>query len=163
HLVVCDGNFNAAATKYKWAFVDGIRFDLDERAAPPAGASAEAAAAPAGRGGRGQRGQRGQTDPATPATPNPVAHAPTPPGGLGGFGGLGAGTNQPPFNGTAFRAIISMLDGAETATTEIEADRTPATKTGGNVLIRGATVITLTGKTLDKADILVANGKIKVV
>src|SRR5205823_11062981 len=38
HLVVCEGDFNAATTKYRWAFADGIRFDLDEKAAPPAGA-----------------------------------------------------------------------------------------------------------------------------
>ncbi|MFO0826256.1 MAG: amidohydrolase family protein [Gemmataceae bacterium] len=33
HLVVCDGDFNATATKYKFAFADGVRFDLDEKAA----------------------------------------------------------------------------------------------------------------------------------
>ena len=30
HLLVCDGDFQAEKTKYKWAFADGTRFDLDE-------------------------------------------------------------------------------------------------------------------------------------
>ncbi|MBX9624167.1 MAG: amidohydrolase family protein, partial [Gemmataceae bacterium] len=44
HLSVTDGDFHAEKTKYKWAFADGVRFDLDEKAAPPAGAAATAAA-----------------------------------------------------------------------------------------------------------------------
>ena len=53
-----------------------------------------------------------------------------------------------------------MLDAIDLASTEIEADRTPIVKTGGNVLLRGATVLTGAGKTLPKADVLVKNGKI---
>jgi imidazolonepropionase-like amidohydrolase len=44
--------------------------------------------------------------------------------------------------------------------TELESDRKPKTRTGGNVLIRGATVLTMTNGTLEKTDILVRNGKI---
>jgi imidazolonepropionase-like amidohydrolase len=44
--------------------------------------------------------------------------------------------------------------------TEIEADRKSKTHTGGNVLIRGATVITVTNGTLPKTDILIERGKI---
>jgi imidazolonepropionase-like amidohydrolase len=43
---------------------------------------------------------------------------------------------------------------------ELEPDRKPKTHTGGNVLIRNATVITVSGATLTKADILVRGGKI---
>ncbi len=176
NLLLCDGSFDATATKYKYAFADGIRFDLDERAAPPTGAAA-AAAAPAGpgRGGRGQRGQNANpNNPATPTVPGaPVAQAPgtTPPvggfgggrGGFGGGGGRGGANANVPFSGNGFRALISMLDGAELSVTETEADRIPKTKTGGDVLVRNATVITGTGKTLEKTDILVKGGKIKAI
>ncbi len=43
---------------------------------------------------------------------------------------------------------------------EIEADRTPATRTGGDVLIRNATVITVSGPTLENTSILIQDGKI---
>jgi imidazolonepropionase-like amidohydrolase len=47
--------------------------------------------------------------------------------------------------------------------TEIEADRHPKTHTGGNVLIRGATVLTVTKGTLPETDILVKGGKIEAI
>ncbi len=47
----------------------------------------------------------------------------------------------------------------EELASEIETDRKPSLRTGGNVLIRGATVLTVTKGTL-KADILVQGGKI---
>src|SRR5262249_52313161 len=47
--------------------------------------------------------------------------------------------------------------------TEIEADRRPKEHTGGNVLLRGATVLTVTKGTLPGADVLVQGGKIAAV
>jgi imidazolonepropionase-like amidohydrolase len=47
--------------------------------------------------------------------------------------------------------------------TEIEADRHPAQHTGGNVLLRGATVLTVTKGTLPETDILIQGGKITAV
>lgn len=44
--------------------------------------------------------------------------------------------------------------------TEIEADRKPATHTGGNAVIRNATVLTVTQGTLTDASILIRDGKI---
>src|SRR5262249_32184880 len=44
--------------------------------------------------------------------------------------------------------------------TELEADRVPRLRTGGNVLIKGATVLPVAGTTLPKTDILVQGGKI---
>ncbi|MCG3129435.1 MAG: Adenine deaminase [Phycisphaerae bacterium] len=43
---------------------------------------------------------------------------------------------------------------------EIKADRIPKTRTGGNVLVRDATVIPVSGPTLPRASILVQDGKI---
>ena len=159
HLVVCDGDFHAPGTKYRWAFSDGYRFDLDERAAPPAGA----AEAPVGGGGFGRKGQRAQPGTTPPAAPTPPTPAPSPPVATGGLRPGGPDRSAPPFNPTLFRALFPQLDAAERAVTEIEADRTPSIKTGGNVLIRGATVLTLAGRTLPKADILVRGGKIQAI
>lgn len=47
--------------------------------------------------------------------------------------------------------------------TELEADRKPKTRTGGNVLIRGATVITVSNGTRPTTDILIRNGKIEKI
>jgi len=43
---------------------------------------------------------------------------------------------------------------------ELEADRVPRLRTGGNVLIKGATVLPVTGNALAKTDVLVQGGKI---
>ncbi|OWK40463.1 hypothetical protein FRUB_05382 [Fimbriiglobus ruber] len=164
HLVVCDGNFHAGSTKYKFAFSDGVRFDLEAKTAPSPG-DATAAAGSETVGGPGRRGGR----PRGPAADLNSTPAPsTPAGPMGIAGGPGAARRapdraSPPFNGNAFRALIPMLDAAETSVTEIEADRVPKLKTRGNVLIRGATVLTLAGKTLPRADVLVAGGKIKAI
>jgi imidazolonepropionase-like amidohydrolase len=44
--------------------------------------------------------------------------------------------------------------------TELESDRKPKLHTGGNVLIRNATVLTVSNGTKEKTDVLVRNGKI---
>jgi imidazolonepropionase-like amidohydrolase len=44
--------------------------------------------------------------------------------------------------------------------TELETDRKPKTKTGGNLLIQGATLLTVTQGTLPDTDVLIENGKI---
>lgn len=175
HLVVTDGDFNVAGTKYKWAFADGNRFDLGDQAVPPAGVAAEAAAETAARTPPrpGQGRPTPKVDPpGPPPAGSPAAQAPganTPgspaPGGRPGGGMLRRGGNREAaaFNGDGFRAIVPFLDAVEAWTTETEADRKPALKTGGNVLLRGATVLTLAGKTLPKADILVRGGKIAAV
>jgi imidazolonepropionase-like amidohydrolase len=46
---------------------------------------------------------------------------------------------------------------------ELEADKRPKLKTGGNVLIRGARVMTATKGTLDHTDVLVRDGKIAAI
>jgi imidazolonepropionase-like amidohydrolase len=47
--------------------------------------------------------------------------------------------------------------------TEIETDRQPTMRTNGQVLIRGATVVTITNGTLPESDVLVRNGKIAAI
>ena len=47
--------------------------------------------------------------------------------------------------------------------TELDEDRKPTIHTGGNVLIKDATILTVTKGTIAKGSILVENGKIKAV
>ena len=154
HLLVCDGDYDATGTKYKFAFAGGVRFDLDEKAAPPAGAGAGTGEATPPR-----KGPRGQPNPDTQPTPMPVPKGP-----------LGPTTAPPargpdratvPFAGNGFRALIPMIDGVERTVTETEADRTRKLKTGGDVPIRGATVLTGAEKH-SRADILVRGGRSRV-
>lgn len=143
HLVVCDGDFQAASTKYKWAFVDGVRFDLSARTVPSTTESR-----PAPKTGRGKKDVAEAPAPKTAPPETPF----TP-----------ERRSAPPVAATALRAIIPMLEAVEANISEIEADRTPRTKTGGDVLLRGATIITGAGKTIPKGDILVRGGKIRAV
>ncbi|MCH7838685.1 MAG: amidohydrolase family protein, partial [Planctomycetes bacterium] len=50
-----------------------------------------------------------------------------------------------------------------TWTTEIKADRKPKTRTGGNVLIRNATLIPVSSPTLARGSILIRNGRIEAI
>jgi imidazolonepropionase-like amidohydrolase len=78
-------------------------------------------------------------------------------------GNRGGGRTQ---NRPAAVAKFAPLVGPPTwedTNTEIEADRIPALRTGGNVLIRGATVMTIANGTIPAADILVRGGKIAAV
>jgi imidazolonepropionase-like amidohydrolase len=103
HLVVTDGDFHEPATRVRYVFADGVRFEYE------AGPARAADARP---------------------MPNP--------------------TQQEKANPAAK---------AEPAT-EIEADRKPKIYTGGNVLIKGATVLTVVNGTKPNTDLLVRNGKI---
>lgn len=159
HLLVCEGDFDATSAKYKFAFADGVRFDLE--AATPA-APSTGGTEPTGPKKGGFR-PRPMTDPDAPTTPQP-APAPTPKGPFTGFPGGGrTGPDRPPVNGAAARALFPGMDFLERAISETEADRKATLKTSGNVLIRGATVITGAGKTLTDTDILVKGGKISAI
>ena len=156
HLIVCEGDFHARQTKYRYAFSDGVYFDLS--LATPTSTE--------GGGGTGRFGRKNRKDgpdPKTPANPPAVAKQPDantgrPNGPGGGAGPARAAT--PPFNGNALRMMLPALDAVEALATETETDRTPKIKTGVDALIRVATVLTGAGKVLPKTDILIHAGKI---
>ena len=75
----------------------------------------------------------------------------------------GAGRSRPKPADNAMPVQFVGPPSWEDANTEIEVDRIPALKTGGNVLIRGATVLTIANGTIPAADILVRGGKIAAV
>jgi imidazolonepropionase-like amidohydrolase len=72
-----------------------------------------------------------------------------------GGGGRRGGAGRPAE--TAGRSTVKTYAGG---VTEIEADRKPKLHTGGNVLLKGATVLTITNGNLPDSDVLVRNGKI---
>lgn len=147
HLVICDGDFQAASTKYKFAFADGVRFDLSANPLPVGGDERPI----------GKFGGRGKKDPGEPPAVQPKTPALT-----------GGGTPAPerrtaPYSASAVRVFLPWLSAIESVSSEIEADRTPRIKTGGDVFIRGATILTGAGKTLEKTDIIVRRGKIHAI
>lgn len=133
HLFVTNGDFHAERTQAKFAFADGVRFEFDAPAT-------EEAQAP--RGGRGPGGPGG-------------------PGGGGRFaGGRGRGDRN---SDEKMPAPFVGPPTVEDENTEIEADRKPTLKTGGNVLIKNATVFTVSNGTKLNCDVLVKNGKIAAI
>jgi imidazolonepropionase-like amidohydrolase len=158
HLVGCEGDFQARQTKYRFVFSDGALFDLS---ATP-GAAGPDAGGPGRFSGGGRKNRKEGPTPATPATPatepkQPDATVARP---------VGAGEGAPEraaFNGAGLRMLFPALDAVEAVVTETEADRVPKIKTGGDVLIRGATILTGAGKNLPKTDILVRGGKIRAI
>ena len=65
--------------------------------------------------------------------------------------------------GLLFAASAVAQDGGRPEDFETEADRRPSFQTGGNLLIRGATILTVTNGTLENAAILIKDGKIKAI
>jgi imidazolonepropionase-like amidohydrolase len=59
--------------------------------------------------------------------------------------------------------VAGSTQGANTQAVELDADRKPTVQTNGNCLIKGGTVITVTGPVLQDADVLIQNGKIVAV
>jgi imidazolonepropionase-like amidohydrolase len=65
--------------------------------------------------------------------------------------------NAPPAKSDKSKQAVAK---ATEQATELEVDRKPKLHTGGNVLVRGATVITVTKGTSKKTDLLIRGGKI---
>ncbi|HVK13225.1 MAG TPA: amidohydrolase family protein [Gemmataceae bacterium] len=145
HLVVTDGDFQEAKTKVKFIFSDGIKFDptIDPPSRP--GPAAKDGPTPKGGGRKGPRPESKDEEPKkeAPRKDDDEKKDDEP---------------KPEPKKDAKR------EPAREYTTELEADRIPKLKTKGNVLIRGATLLTSARPPkIDKADILVENGKIKAV
>jgi len=130
HLVVTDGDFQGADTHVRYVFADGVRFEYPDTAS-------QAAVRPDDNNKEStQKTAEKRTDEKKAGRPKDE------------------GAEK-----TAKTVKTAKTDKPEQAT-ELEADRKPKTKTGGNVLIQGATVLTVSQGTLPDTDILVTNGKI---
>jgi imidazolonepropionase-like amidohydrolase len=152
HLIVTDGDFFAGKARVRHTFADGVRFDHDT-------------------------GPRAVTRPT--ATPPAGAETAGPPG----TGRRPGGRRRPPEGGRTRADVEEKNKAAEEeekgkrgakkeapedpskpdVASEIEADRKPAVRTGGNVLLRGATVLPVSGEAMPATDILVRNGKIAAI
>ena len=179
HLVVMTAPFGDENAKVRYVLADGIKFDMEKTTAAAAkgkGQAGDGGEFAKGKGGAGGRGQ-GLAARTTPTTrPRRTSQE-----GRGQEGGetkkdeprrtsrkdeaeAGRGRqgrrpkrrprredDQPPK--TPFVDVASELD----------ADRKPTIKTGGNVLIKDATILTVTRGTIPKGSILVKDGKIAAV
>ena len=137
NLTVLTKPLSDEKSKVEWVFVSGKRFD------------ASAPSKDGGRGGRGFGGGRRR-----PGEPNgeeedqpddEVASA-------------DEDDSEDKLDKSKKKAI--KIKDAPTFRSEIEADRKPREQTGGNVLLKNATVLTITNGDMPNTDVLVQDGKI---
>lgn len=134
NLVVMNKPIKDEKAKTRWVFVEGKRFTIDASALPEKEPTSQPTSAPESQPSNANMAVEGRGH-ATPATQ--AASQPT-----------SAPTSQP---------------APPTFAVEIEADRKPATQTGGNVLLRNATLLTITNSDQPQTDLLVENGIIKAI
>ena len=162
HLVVMTAPFEDEKAKVRYVLADGQKFDA-EKAAASAQAKGKGAGGDLAKGKGGRRGQtkaetKDEGDEAKKDEPKKnetkkegepkkdeakPADAPK-----------ADPTNTP--KGDDDQATTPFLDVA----TEFDADRQPTLKTGGTVLIKDATILTVTRGTIPKGSILIRDGKI---
>ncbi|QVL34064.1 amidohydrolase family protein [Telmatocola sphagniphila] len=154
HLMICEGDYQNRQSKFRFVFSDGIPFDLEAKSPSPPRADNPSESRPMGA-------RRNRSEDPTPASPTPAAVPKTRP--AGSSAAANPDRTVPPFNGLGLRLLMPWLDALDSLVTETESDRVPKIKTGGDVLIRGATILTGTGKNLTRADLLVRGGKIRAI
>ncbi len=137
NLTAVTGPLFEEKTEVRWVFVAGRRHD------------AKAADSPRGRGeGRRGGGRRG-------AGAAPAGEESEPEEEEGG-----SKPTPPNETATGPATTTSTQPAWPTFRCEIEADRAPRLRTGGNVLIRGATLLTITAGDRPETDLLIENGRI---
>lgn len=150
--------------KVRYTFVDGVQFDGDEAGAAPSGGGAESArrggaGGPTreGRTGRGgdRRGPREAAEPAAEST----APTPEPDDDKKGAPPTSEPASEPTSN-PASKPVDPLRSVEPAWVIETPADRDPGIRTGGNVLLRNALVLTVSGDDLPGTDVLVQGGKI---
>ncbi|WP_435010991.1 amidohydrolase family protein [Tundrisphaera lichenicola] len=158
HLVVMTAPFGDEKAKVRYVLADGIKFDLEKNKADSAkekgkgegdaakkgrrpGKASGKEEAPESKEGESKDEKKDEAKPGEAAKGQPTPAVATPE----------TGDDQPPE--TPFVDIAS----------EFDADRRPSIKTGGTVLIKDATILTVTRGTIPKGSILVRDGKIAEV
>ncbi len=149
NVTVMSGPLEKDKSKVKYVFIDGRKHEIDAEAKDK------------DNGGAGQRGQRGRRAPAeddeTDESPQEsdvgqtdAVEDETDPSDAVPEGEEAEDTSEDEKIGPVWDC-------------EIEADRVPSTQTTGDVLVANGTVITVSGATLDRASILIQNGKITAI
>jgi imidazolonepropionase-like amidohydrolase len=181
HLVVLTAAYGDEKSKPRYVLADGLKFDLEK--------SAPAATGKKGLGGRGAGFSKKAADAAKPAEPvepekvakkagrdddaktKPEAATPKPETAEKGEATVPkrvaeaaraqaqAEANEPPKREEDRGPDEPFVDVAS----ELEAARKPTIQTGGNALIKGVRILTVTKGTVDKGNILIADGKIQAV
>ncbi len=134
HIILSEGEIWAPKSRIRGVFVDGVKFDADDKGGP--------ADAPVGK--KGKKGKKGPKDEKDPPDEKKVEKKDEP-------------------KEDKEEAKKDEKKDPPTFAVEAEADRKPAIRTKGNVLIRGATVLTGVGPAQEKTDILIIDGKIAAI
>lgn len=136
HLVAFTAPFSDEKAKVRYVLVDGRKFEVK----PPD---------PAASGDSGKRDRRGSAEDVRPESKNPPSTPDPKPDRK----------KAQPDADSKSKPKTPFVDVAA----EFDADRKPRLHTGGNVLIKDATILTVTKGTIAKGSILVLDGKIAAV
>ena len=166
HLVVMTAPLGDENAKVRYVLADGIKFDMEKSTAAPAKGKGQGG--PGGDFAKGKGGRRNLAD-ASKAQPKEDADEPKKDE---------AKKEGEPKKDEAKVADAPKPDPTSTPKTEddqgpktpfvdiaaeFDADRQPSIKTGGTVLIKDATILTVTRGTIPKGSILIKDGKIAEV
>lgn len=146
NLVVMNKPFKDEKAKTRWVFVEGKRFTIDASALPEKEPTSQPTSAPMADSAPGSQPAPETVGDAHPTTQD--ASLTPQVSSLPSSQPTSAPTSQP---------------AQPTFAVEIEADRKPATQTGGNVLLRNATLLTITQGDQPQTDILIEKGVIKTI
>ena len=172
HLVVQTAPYGGSNGRSRYVLIDGLKFDLERPALPrggPAGGGAGGAEKkarpdeqpkpePPQAHARAQEGKPAETQTPAPAAPapNPAAPAPAAPANPNPAAPAVAAPAEPVSPDDKGPKFIDIAS-------EIDDSRKPKIRTGGSVLIKDATILTVTKGTIPKGSILVQNGKIAAI
>jgi len=133
HVVAFSAPFQEEKAKVKLLLIDGRKFEIKT---PPAGSGrSEARRAPDGPDEEAEETKESEDQPAEPEEKKEKSE------------------EKPKAESSPFRDVA----------TEFDADRAPKIKTGGNVFIKDAVILTVTKGTIPRGSILIENGKIQAI
>ena len=155
HLIAMTAPFSEEKAKVKYVLIDGLKFEIKPEDQPKGrsrgrsgadGLAEKEAAAPAKPAGPQAPGsQVTDSNVADPKSKSDADARKTKPAG--------------PKAASSGPAAAPLVD----VPTELDDDRKPSIHTGGNVFIKGATILTVTKGTIAKGSILVKDGKIEAI
>ncbi|MFO0845482.1 MAG: amidohydrolase family protein [Gemmataceae bacterium] len=145
HLFAASGPWTSPAMRVRHVFIDGIEIDPDATTGAAGGGGDKGGFAGKGKGRGKGRGKQ--------ADPDEVAKAPP----------AEKAKDRPKEKERDAEIVPDKTPIRNEHASEIEADRKPATRTGGSVLLKNATVLPATRDVLPGCDILIRDGKIAQV
>lgn len=153
HVVAMSGEWHQFATRVRHVFVDGIYIDPDAVPIPAGGATEKGGF---GKGKGKGKGKKTETDPPTKGKEKkkeidpPLVREDV------------VLRVQEKEIGKGKEKAVDPTTKDEQAS-EIEEDRKPTTRTGGNVMLKGATLFPVSREPMPATDLLIQNGKITAI